>query len=163
MHACMRARVHVRVRVYACKTRVRGEEIISSLERARESEGEGGGRGKEREREQTPVLRSAGMHPRGSASRPPAILFNPFLFSPRALHTPTTFRILCLSTILIAWKRAPIRESRRGERGYSETLDRISTWEKLGNLFSKTNFFPPLSRPELREYSRILDEKDSRK
>lgn len=45
MHACMRARV----RVYACKTRVRGEEIISSLERARESEGEG--RGKERERE----------------------------------------------------------------------------------------------------------------
>lgn len=48
VRVCMHACVHACM--YACKTRVRGEEIISSLERARESEGEGGGRGKERER-----------------------------------------------------------------------------------------------------------------
>lgn len=63
--------------MYIRHGQVRGEEIISSLGHACEPTR----RDQHTENQNHPVvLRSAGMHPRGSTSRPPAILFNP-LFS----------------------------------------------------------------------------------
>lgn len=122
----------MRARVCACKTRVRGEEIISSLERGRENE---------RKRERADAS-SSGMHPRGSASRPPAVLFNPFLFSPRALQRLFEFRVLPpFSSHRVETGSDPGMETRR-ERIFRNTRSDFNVGEsETVRSFSKSNFF----------------------
>lgn len=102
-------------------------------------------RTREREREQTPVLRECILADRLHGPRP--------FFSTRSssrLERSNDFSnsVSFHHSLPIAWKRAPIREWKRDEREYSETLDRISTWEnrKLFALFRKVTFFERADR-----------------
>ena len=82
------------------------------------------------------------MHPRGSASRPPAVLFNPFLFSPRALQRLFEFRVLPpFSSHRVETGSDPGMETRR-ERIFRNTRSDFNVGEsETVRSFSKSNFF----------------------